>query len=334
MEERRLSDASITEIYSKGTISFQDILTENHQMIRCIELAKVAAASDLTVLILGESGTGKNLLSQAIHNGSERGKAPYVSVNCSALTETLLESELFGHEKGAFTGADRMRKGRFELADGGTIFLDEIDSMSLYAQAKILRAVEYKEFERIGGERTLQSDVRVIAAANRPLLSLVKQKKFREDLYYRLNELCIIVPPLRERREDISVLAYKFLDECNRKYGKQVTGIASDALRVLTEYSWPGNIRELRAVIKRTVAVCKGSTLKKEDLILAPTFGEVDTEHEDETDLSMAAVEKRHIKKVLQIVRWNRRRAADALGMSRPTLARKMIEYGLEPPLG
>lgn len=330
MKEAKVPD-SITQRYSLGRVSFNDILTENSEMQRCIEIARVAAESELTVLILGESGTGKNLLSQAIHNESPRKDAPYVSVNCSALTETLLESELFGHEKGAFTGADKMRRGRFELANGGTIFLDEIDSMSPYAQAKILRVVEYKEFERIGGEQTLHSDVRVITASNRPLLSLVEERKFREDLYYRLNELCIVVPPLRDRREDIPLLVYKFLEECNAKFEKEVRKVTPEAMNILTQYSWPGNIRELRAVIKRSVAVCKGDVLSSDDLILTPTFGDTTLE-DDETDQSLAAVEKRHIRKVLKSVGWNKRRASAILGISRPTLSRKMKDYGLAPP--
>src|SRR5208283_602469 len=224
------------------------------------------APTKATVLILGESGTGKELIAQAIHEESPRSTKPFVKVNCAALTETLLESELFGHEKGSFTGAVGRREGRFELADGGTIFLDEIGDISPALQMKLLRVLQQREFERVGGTETLKVDVRIVAATNRDLAGEVKAGKFREDLYYRLNVVTVTLPPLRHRKGDIPALVSHFLDRYCKAYNKDIDGLAPGTLNALLAHSWPGNVRELENVIERGVVLAKGRQLSTDDL--------------------------------------------------------------------
>jgi transcriptional regulator with PAS, ATPase and Fis domain len=324
---------SLTAYYRRKMISFGDIVTADPRLRACLETARRAAASDVTVLLLGENGTGKNLIAQAIHNASPRKKNRYVSVNCSAMTDSLLESELFGHEKGAFTGAERLRRGRFELADGGTLFLDEIADISAAAQAKILRAVEYKEFERVGGEETLRSDVRIIAATNRDLQAMVERGTFRIDFYYRVHEVVIHLPPLRERRGDIPLLVNAFIRECNAKYSKKVRGVHAVAMDYLVRHDWPGNIRELRNVVKRAVSLAEGDTLLLEDfpigMVLPERAGRLAA---DASDLALESVERDHIRKVLDLTGGDKKRACELLKISRPTLDRKIRAYGLVVP--
>lgn len=289
------------------------------------------APSRATVLIQGESGTGKELVAHAIHRLSPRASGPFVAVHCAALTPTLLESELFGHEKGAFTGATERRPGRFELADGGSLFLDEISEIDSSVQVKILRVLEERTFERVGGRDSLEVDVRLIAATNRDLRKLVDEKKFREDLYFRLNVVIIDLPPLRDRRDDIPLLAQRFLEEFNRENQKQVEGLTPDCLDALTAYAWPGNIRELRNVIERMIVLARQNKLTLRDL--PPSVRESvqgrSPAASPASGLSLEEAERNLIIKALESCRGNRTKAARQLGISRRTLHRKINEYGL-----
>jgi transcriptional regulator with PAS, ATPase and Fis domain len=331
MDDFRKADShTIPGKFIKGLIAFEHLASCNEDMQRCIELAQAASQTTASVLILGESGTGKNLIAQAIHNASTRSEFPCVTLNCSAIPENLLESELFGHDRGAFTGAERTRRGKFELADGGTLILDEIGEMSQIAQAKVLRAVEYGQFERVGGEQTLRADVRIIAITNRDLPAMVAEGRFREDLFYRLNEITLQVPPLRQRREDIKQLIENMVQECNQKFNKHVESISQIALDYLMRYDFTGNIRELKSLIKRAMTVAKGELLWLEDLgmrVEVPTEGEMGSSPEEA--FALAAIEKRHIQQVLDYTRGNKKRASEILQISRPTLDRKIKIYTL-----
>jgi len=314
-------------------VRFGGIVTRNPRMIACIHTAEVAArASDITVLILGENGVGKDMMAEAIHRISPRKQGPYIGINCSALSETLLESELFGHEKGAFTSADRRRKGKFELANEGTLFLDEIGDMSSAAQAKILRAVEHHVFERIGGEAQVQSNARIIAATNKNLAELVNLGKFREDLYYRLNEVCIEVPPLRERKEDIPLFIDEFVKEINSEFGKKIKGVSDVTMKYLMRHEWPGNVRELKSVIKRGMLVAKGDSLWLEDLSFQVELAVDTVEEAAMRDFSLKTAERNHIVRVLQISRGIKKQACTLLKISRSTLDKKLDEYKIDMP--
>ncbi|MDL1955702.1 MAG: sigma-54 dependent transcriptional regulator [Candidatus Desulfofervidus auxilii] len=259
-ENRRLNQALYHQYH------FDNIIGKSKTMQAVFDIIKKVAATKTTVLITGESGTGKELVARAIHYNSPRKNAPFISVNCAALPETLLESELFGHEKGAFTGATAMRKGRFELADKGTLFLDEVSEMSPALQVKLLRVLQEKEFERVGGTRTLKVDVRIIAASNKDLREEVDSGNFREDLYYRLNVVHIHLPPLRKRPEDIPLLVAHFLKKYTKEMGKSELKISPEALSLIYNYSWPGNVRELENAIERAVVLCSGKEIKPEHL--------------------------------------------------------------------
>ena len=314
--------------------TFDQIVTRNEEMGEAIQIAKTAAPTDVTVLVLGENGTGKNLLAQAIHLASGRAGGPYVPVNCSALTETLLQSELFGHLRGAFTGAERDRKGKFELAHKGTLFLDEVGDMSGPAQAKILRAVEEKEFEPIGGEKTVHADARIIAATNRDLLRDVREHHFREDLFYRINEVVLRVPPLRERREDIPVLVEHFVGEANRKFGKSVRGVSNITLNWLLRHDWPGNARELRSLVSFGVMITQRDVIWLEDLAWKIQGGRLAPEAPPEgaDGLDLETVTRRHVERVLVITTGNKKRACELLGISRPTLNRMLRRWEAGEP--
>lgn len=245
---------------------FKSIIGNSPQIHDAINILKQVSPTDATVLLTGESGVGKEVFATAIHENSERAHNPFIKVHCGALAESLLESELFGHEKGAFTGATTKRKGRFERADGGTIFLDEIGDISPQVQIKLLRVLQEREFERIGGEETIPVDIRIITATNKNLLEAVKNGSFREDLYYRLNVVQINIPPLRERIEDIPELATHFLNIIAQKYNKNIIGLSSEVLNIMLEYSWPGNIRELQNAIETAVVLSTTDTIQKENL--------------------------------------------------------------------
>jgi transcriptional regulator with PAS, ATPase and Fis domain len=280
-------------------------------------------------MIRGESGTGKELVAKAIHINSRRKYFPIIPVNCGALAESILESELFGHEKGAFTGAQFKRKGKFEMADGGTIFLDEIGSVSPKMQVELLRVIESKQFSRVGGNQTIKSDFRVIIATNESLEDLVKLGKFREDLYYRLNVFSIIIPPLRERTGDIPVLAFYFLNNFCNSMNKNIKNISPEAMEFLTKYDWPGNVRELENAIERAVVVGKGDTIKVDDL---PFHVSSSQSANLDGDNSMTAMEKKHIARVLNENNWNISRSALELEIDRVTLYNKINKYGLRNP--
>lgn len=306
-----------------------NLIGESAQMKKIYELIHTVAPTDTTVMIRGESGTGKELVAKAIHINSRRKYFPIIPVNCGALAESILESELFGHEKGAFTGAQFKRKGKFEMADGGTIFLDEIGSVTPKMQVELLRVIESKQFSRVGGNQIIKSDFRVIIATNEPLEDLVKQGKFREDLYYRLNVFSIVIPPLRERTGDIPVLAFYFLNNFCTAMNKNIKNISPDAMEFLTKYEWPGNVRELENAIERAVVVGKGDTIKVDDLPFHVSSSQSAT---SDGDNSMTAMEKKHISRVLNENNWNISKSALALEIDRVTLYNKINKYGLRNP--
>jgi DNA-binding NtrC family response regulator len=306
-----------------------NLIGESAQMKKIYELIHTVAPTDTTVMIRGESGTGKELVAKAIHINSRRKYFPIIPVNCGALAESILESELFGHEKGAFTGAQFKRKGKFEMADGGTIFLDEIGSVSPKMQVELLRVIESKQFSRVGGNQIIKSDFRVIIATNEPLEDLVKQGKFREDLYYRLNVFSIVIPPLRERSGDIPVLAFYFLNNFCTAMNKNIKNISPDAMEFLSKYEWPGNVRELENAIERAVVVGKGDTIQVDDL---PFHVSSSPSATGDGDNSMTAMEKKHIARVLNENNWNISKSALALEIDRVTLYNKINKYGLRNP--
>lgn len=304
---------------------------------RMLEMIHTVAPSEATVLINGKSGTGKELVARAIHNQSSRKDGPWVAVNCAALTESLLESELFGHEKGAFTGADKRRDGRFLQADGGTLFLDEIGEISLLMQVKLLRAIQQREIQRVGSDATLKVDVRIVAATNRNLLEEVAAGRFREDLYYRLNVVSIQVPSLQERREDIPLLAEHFLKAFGERNRKDVKGFTPKAMDMLVKYPWPGNVRELENAVERAVVLLFGSYVSERELPLAVTQAYEQEADAEPSSLSLPLegttledVEREAILRMLDSVGDNKSEAAKRLGISRKTLHTKLKRYGQE----
>lgn len=313
---------------------FHNLVGKDEKVQKIYTLIEAITKTRATVLIFGESGTGKRLIAHAIHkyNEQERGK-PFVEVSCGALTETLLESELFGHVKGAFTGAIKDKAGRFELADGGTIFLDEIDAFSPALQVKLLRVLQEGEFERVGDNKTVKVDVRVIAATNQNLEDLIAQGKFRKDLYYRLNIISIEVPPLRERKVDIPLLAGDFISKHSKHMNKKIDGLSNETLSRLMNYDWPGNIRELENVIERAIILSNGQIITPEDL---PEFlnnlkqkEALDADNNLKLKDALKSPEKDLILKALNSVDWNRNEAARILDINRTTLFKKMRQYGL-----
>lgn len=309
-----------------------NIIGNSGAMQEVFDTLRQVAPSRATVLIEGESGTGKELVAHALHRLSPRANNPFVAVHCAALSDSLLESELFGHEKGAFTGATETRKGRFELADGGTLFLDEIGEVEPSTQVKLLRVLEERRFERVGGMESLDVDTRLLTATNRDLKQMVREGEFREDLYFRLNVVKISLPPLRRRREDIPLLLQHFLEEFNRENLKDIEGFTPDALEALTRYRWPGNIRELRNVVERMVVLARGDKLTVRDLpseMREERGGSAEAPVRVEGARSMQDAEKSMILQALKDQRGNRTRAAEQLGISRRTLHRKLNEYDL-----
>jgi DNA-binding NtrC family response regulator len=292
---------------------------------RLLEQVAMVAASDTTVLIRGESGTGKELIARAIHANSDRRYMPIVVVNCGALSEGILESELFGHEKGAFTGAQYRRKGKFEMADGGTLFLDEIGDIGLKTQVDLLRVLEEKRICRVGGNVEIPVDFRLITATNKNLESMNGEQKFREDLYYRINVFSLTIPPLRERREDIPLLADHFLKKFARGMNRSVGRISTAAEQMLIDYDWPGNVRELQNAIERAVLVCRTSSIEPNDLPLH--FNDTNTAP---VGKSLAEIERQHIKRTLEESGWNVVRAARLLEIDRVTLYNKIKKYGFK----
>jgi len=304
---------------------FENIIAKSHKMQRIFELIETVAKSNATVLIVGESGTGKELVARAIHSQSPRREKPFVAVSCAALPESLLESELFGHEKGSFTGAMAQRKGKFEFANKGTLFLDEIGDMSPNVQVHLLRVLEEKEFTRVGGNELIKVDVRVITATNKDLRKAVERGEFREDLYYRLNVVTIEVPPLRERREDIPLLAQHFLKKSALENQKKISGFSPEASKFLLSYDWPGNVRELENAIERAVILAKNTLITIHDLPRPESAVAHLTPPQKELD----EVVKNHIAEVLSQTGGNYSQAARILGISRMTLYHKVKEFGL-----
>ena len=304
------------------------IIGESKAIKEVLSTVSRVAKSKSTVLIRGESGTGKELVARATHTLSDRMEKRFIPVSCAALPETLFESELFGHEKGAFTGAVRRKEGRFELADGGTLFLDEIGDIPLETQVKILRAMEFQEFERLGGKETLKVDVRIISATNQDLEKKINEGTFREDLYYRLNVISIFIPPLRERKEDLMLLVDHFIKKANQKCGKSIKGITTEVKDIILDYDWPGNVRELENMIERGVVLSRTDVIDKNDL---PYLGLIKSKETiPSPNLTLKDMEKDHILNTLEMTDWNLGKTAEILGIHRNTLRLKMKEYGIE----
>jgi DNA-binding NtrC family response regulator len=322
----------------RSRYKFDNIIGKSDALQQVLSIVEKVANTDSTVLITGESGTGKELIAKALHYNSRRADRMMVTVNCGAIPEELLESELFGHVKGAFTNAVHHREGRFALADGGTIFLDEIGDMSPNLQVKLLRVLQERTYEPVGSSKTLKTDVRVIAATNQHLEELIEQKRFREDLYYRLNVLPIEAPPLRDRVDDIPLLVHHFIDLGNHLRNSQIDGISEEAMKLLMNYAWPGNVRELENLLERVMILRSEGEITAEDLPVqfhrprershpAPRVSDAGIEFNEviaqlETDLILQALEQTH---------WNKNRAAGLLGLNRTTLLEKIKKKGLEP---
>ncbi len=314
----------------KKRTKYDRIIGKSQKVVRLMEIVQQIAPTKASVLITGESGVGKELVADAIHELSGRADGPFVKVHCAALTESLLESELFGHERGAFTGAIAQKKGRFELANGGTIFLDEIGEIDAATQVKLLRVLQEKQFERVGGETTITVDVRVISATNRNLQEEIAKGKFREDLYYRLNVVKIEVPPLRERKEDIALLMTDFLQTFCTENGKQIEGFSNRARNALYKYDWPGNIRELRNCIESAVVMARGKLIELEDLPPAISRAEQEAELNLPVGITLQQAEKELIVNTIAHCGGNKTKAAEVLGIGRKTLHRKLQEYQID----
>jgi DNA-binding NtrC family response regulator len=309
---------------------FHDLVSKSPRMAEIFELVREVASQRSTVLVQGESGTGKELVARAIHFSGDRGDRPFVAVSCAALAETLLESELFGHEKGSFTGAVALKKGKFELADGGTLFLDEIGDVSPKLQVDLLRVLQERRFFRVGGTEEISVDVRVIAATHRDLAADVREGRFRDDLYYRLNVINIRLPPLRERREDVPLLAQEFLDRLAHELGREVSGISEEALRVLMDHDWPGNVRELENAVERALVTCKAGVLGAEDFaFLSRPATPATAGLSLPAGLTLQDLEREYISATLQRTQGNVKAAAEALGIDRSTLYEKVKRYDI-----
>jgi DNA-binding NtrC family response regulator len=313
----------------KKKYSFESIIGKSAPMKKVFETIELVAPSRANVLIYGESGTGKEMIADAIHHNSPRREKSYIKVHCAAIPETLLESELFGHEKGAFTGAIATKRGRFELANKGTIFLDEIGEISQQMQVKLLRVVQQREFERVGGEAPIKVDVRIISATNKNLKEEIESGNFREDLYYRLDVVSIHVPPLRDRRDDIPLMVHKFIEEFARENNKTVGGITNPALQALVSYRWPGNVRELRNVIESTVVLTKNEIITDQDIPSYITAKDEVSSLRLPAGISMSEAEKQLILFTLDNSGGNKTKTAETLKIGRKTLHRKLAEYGI-----
>ena len=311
--------------------SFHDIVSKSPKMGKIFELVRDIAGLRSTVIIQGESGTGKELIARAIHYSGERSTKPFIGVSCAALPETLLESELFGHEKGSFTGASSQRKGKFEMADGGTLFLDEIGDISPKLQLDLLRVLQERKFYRVGGSEEIEVDVRVIAATNVDLDRAVREGKFRDDLFYRLNVISIRIPPLRDRREDIPLLAQSFIERISHELGRKVDGISEGALRILLDHEWPGNVRELENAIERAIVTCKTTMLADEDLaFLVPVADQGRAAWNVPSNITLEEAERHIIAATVQRTHGNIKEAASILGIDRSTLYDRLKKYNMQ----
>ena len=332
----------LTFNFEQAFETYHGIVGNSEKINKIFKIVDKIADSDTTVLITGETGTGKGLLTKCIHEKSNRKDKPFIKINCGAIPDHLLESELFGHEKGAFTGATNAKPGKFELADGGTIFLDEIGDMSYDLQVKVLRVLDEGEFERVGGCKTLNTDVRIIAATHRNLKEEVKKGNFREDLFYRLYIIPVYIPPLKERKSDIPLLVSHFLRENNAKINAGISGISKNAMNLLNSYSWPGNIRELKNVIERIVVLNEGGVIRSAecpqyikdhcgDTMPAATSPVELSEDGICLNTAVTEFEKRLITQSLEKSNWVKNRAAKLLHLNRTTLVEKIKRYNLEP---
>jgi transcriptional regulator with PAS, ATPase and Fis domain len=328
--------------YTNRDATLGEFVSRDLPMQACLERARLAARTDLPVLILGESGTGKTILARALHNSSERAGRPFVSFNAAALSETLLDSQLFGHERGAFTGAQAGVKGKFELADRGTLFLDEIADLSPQAQSKILRAIEYGEFERLGSGTVRDADVRVLSATHHPLATLTEGKGFREDLFFRINGVTLVLPPLRARPRDLPALVASEIARASHLQRKSIVGLSRAAADRLFAYQWPGNLRELSKVVHAAAALTTGSVIAEDALLLpddltgprTPADGHATGAPEPPISLLLKDAIHTHVRFVLRRAQGNKRRAARELGVSRETLARKLREIAATATCG
>ncbi len=328
-----LHEDEIRELHTRleSSLEFFGIVSKDPKMQVIFKLIEDIASTDATVLIQGESGTGKELVARAIHQQSPRKNNPFIVIDCSAYPATLLESELFGHEKGAFTGAVRQKSGRFEQAHGGTVFLDEIGEIPLSAQIKLLRVLQTQTFERLGGEKSLSVDVRILAATNKNLLEEVRRGQFREDLYYRLNVIPIHLPPLKQRRNDIPLLARHFLRRFALSHGKTLESFSPEAMSLLLDHSWPGNVRELENTIEHAVVLAKGPRIEVSHLpasIRAMTAAAQPTERAS----TFVDHERTLLRETMEHCGWNKKKAAHRLGISRSTLYEKLKKYRIVPP--
>ncbi|MBI3047846.1 MAG: sigma-54-dependent Fis family transcriptional regulator [Acidobacteria bacterium] len=341
LEMRRMQHQIDYLRHAQGDIyDFERIIGSSGALEKVLGVVRKVARSNTTVLVRGETGTGKELIAGAVHHNSHRASRNFVKVNCAALQENLLESELFGHEKGAFTGADKQRIGRFEQADGGTLFLDEIGDMSANTQAKILRVLQEHEFERLGGTRTIKVDVRLIAATNRDLMTMVESGHFREDLFYRLNVVTVEMPPLRERKEDIAALANFFIRRFSGELKKKIESLEPDALKLLMRYHWPGNIRELENAIERAMLLAEGTHIAVDDLRLGDT-GALGSPRDSSsilkippTGIPLEDIERLALIEALKMSNWVQKDAAELLSISPRVMNYKIKVLGIEFPRG
>ena len=315
--------------------AYHDIISRSHRMKRIFSILPDVARSDSTVLIQGPSGSGKELVVRAIHNLSPRREGPLVVINCGALPDTLLESELFGYRKGAFTDAKSNKPGKFALAEGGTLFLDEVGDVSPALQARLLRAIQEKTYEPLGGTRTRHADVRIVAATNKDLVAMIKENKFREDLFYRLSVVEIALPDLASRKEDIPLLLDHFLDQLRRLHGKDIAGFSDGVLAILLRHDYPGNVRELKNIVEYAFILCQGGLIQRQhlpDRLILPEGGVGNAPPPPEENRDLSVMEARHISRALERNDYHRLRTARELGISKTTLWRKMKKYGIEPP--
>lgn len=321
----------------KQTYSFDNIISADGKMQDVFKLVSKVLDNDISVLIYGESGTGKELIARAIHYNGKRKDRPFIAVNCASIPRELLESELFGHERGSFTGAHQRKLGKFEIARGGTIFLDEVGELEMVLQAKLLRVIQQKEFERVGGTEIIKTDVRIISATNKDLKKAVENKEFREDLFYRLNSFPIHIPPLRQRRGDILILAEHFLKKFNEKLGKGCKGFTRRALKLIYDYSWPGNVREMENTIERCLIISEGEMIDVEDLPphirtddYPATFDFAGPLFADDTIIPFEKLKEEAIRHALKVTDGNIVEAAKKLQLGRATIYRLMDKYGIE----
>ncbi|MDY6974297.1 MAG: sigma-54 dependent transcriptional regulator, partial [Thermodesulfobacteriota bacterium] len=328
LKRRQLLESTLSAPSISPEIKSNKIIGRSPKMVNVVRLTKKFAATDSTVLIIGETGVGKELLAETMHRWSKRCLKPFVTLDCGSFVESLFESEMFGHVKGSFTGAIETTKGKFELARGGTIFLDEITNIGINMQARLLRAIQEKEISKVGSAERIKVNVRIIAASNRDLPGEIEKGRFREDLYYRLNVVPIRIPPLRERREDIETMARHFIDRFSSLKGDPPPELSEEALSFMTTYDWPGNVRELKNMIERAIVICDGKYIKMDDLLYEVPINQ---SFSQSNEGSLSKAEEREIRKALKKFDGQRSKTAEYLGINRKTLREKIQKYGIVP---